>query len=115
MSLENFFSMPKKRNVRKKRSVIDANTKLTSHDNMASSACEGNADREQNTMQKQEDAVDDSWQDNLLAQQVTENITKILDVKLELVIKPVTEKSEEFNIIMERLGTVEQRCPTWKS
>ncbi|MEQ2281411.1 hypothetical protein AMECASPLE_030022 [Ameca splendens] len=51
MSLENFFSMPKKGEVRRKRSVFDANAKQGSHVNLAAPACEGNTDRESDTMQ----------------------------------------------------------------
>ncbi|MEQ2199831.1 hypothetical protein XENOCAPTIV_013521 [Xenoophorus captivus] len=109
MSLENVFSMPKKREVQRKGSVIHANTKQGSHDNMAAPACEGNADQESDIMQDQEDTISGPCRDNLLVQQVTDNIAKILDAKLENVIKPVTERSENFDSIMERPETVEQR------
>lgn len=96
------------------RSPKEANAKLSDHKDLAPAApaCEEDADRELETMQGQEDAAGGPCQDNVLVQQVTDNIAKMLDAKLENVIKPVTEMSTRLWRDWRRWSS---GSPTWRT
>lgn len=46
---------------------------------------------------------------SMVAEWVTTNIAKLLDLKLAAILKLVTELSEKFDTILERVGMVEQQ------
>lgn len=106
MSLENFFVMSgstKTRENRKKSSKANASTLLASQNNE-------HVDRDDTMLEATTDGEEvNSYRDDSIVERVTANIAKMLDSKLDTILKPVTEVSEKIDNVLERLGTVEQR------
>lgn len=106
MSLENFFAMSgssKTRDNRKKGNKTNANTPLASQNNE-------HADHDDTMLEATTHGEEvNSHRDDSIVERVTANIAKMLDSKLDVILKPVTEVSEKIDSVLERIGTVEQR------
>jgi len=107
MSLDNFFTMPKKREARKKNNKSAANEALASQDD--ESELELATEDEPESCTEPGKALSSLTNDSAVVQQVTRNIKEMLDTTLANILKPVTEMSEKLDKIVDRLGSVEQR------
>ena len=107
MSLDNFFTMPKKREARKKNNKSAANEALANPDD--ESELELATEEEPESCTEPGKEFSSLTNDSAVVQQVTRYIKEMLDTTLAFILEPVTEMSEKLDKIVDRLGAVEQR------
>lgn len=114
MSLDNFFAplaSSKKRDGRKKTSSkTDATANVTSAASQIDTEHEEvERDTEQAVTDCEAEPEDGNLQrDDILVERVATNIAEMLDTKLAAVVKPVTERSQKLDGILERVTAVEK-------
>lgn len=107
MSLENFFTMPKMRDTRKKSNKPAASGALANPDDEIEPELT-NEEEPESCTEPGKDSTNPT-NEGMVVQQVTRNIEEMLDTKFANILKPVTEMSEKLDKLVDRLGTVEQR------
>ncbi|KAK7896356.1 hypothetical protein WMY93_021681 [Mugilogobius chulae] len=110
MSLDNFFTMSKRRELRK-RGKNNANDGLANQDGEADQELEriANEDEDRNPGMLPEIDDTDLTRDDILVQRVTHNVEKMLDSKFAEILKPVNEVSGKLDRLGDRIEAVEQR------
>lgn len=109
MSLDNFFTMPKKRDTRKKNNKPVASELLANTDDDTEPELATAEEPESCKVAEPGSEFSSPTDEDTVVRQVTRNIKEMLDTTLANILKPVTEMSEKLDKIVDRLGTVEQR------
>ena len=105
MSLDNFFTMPKKRETRKKNKSAASEPLANPDDDTEPELAN---DEELDCAEPRKELSSPANED-VVVRQVTRNIKEMLDSTLANILKPVTEMSEKLDKIVDRLAAVEQR------
>uniref|UniRef100_A0A3B3CLD3 L1 transposable element RRM domain-containing protein n=1 Tax=Oryzias melastigma TaxID=30732 RepID=A0A3B3CLD3_ORYME len=105
----NFFtsSMPNKKRDGRKTGARKANANASATFDSQGNGAEEDGAEQVMTENDVEDCT--ASRDNVIVEQMTKNMAKMLDDKLATILKPVTDLSEKFDNIIERMTTLEQR------